>query len=617
MKREPPDRPPDRVLPSPHRTARKCSVCTTECRKGARGRAGTQLFSLPSLLLAAVLIALSSCLQPSAATALSDPAMYFDGTAFSYIRTNTIPAGGAFAASFWLYLRNTTGSTPDAILHLGNGNGQDEAVVDVDEVSGKLRLCIRNGDGYTKQLPGHLELTPGSTRVHTTTDLRDYIAPGTRLVLESSGQRVRVGFPATSAGPITNQGFDLAEAATANIPRRTRAFVTPSLMSRSAMLSATWIHVFVQHDGVDRASIYIDGELSAEGSMPVLPSLTVRAYIGVYSALDTSVNLLELYRLEGYLSALQLWSRTLSQAERFEVMYCNLASLHRSSLVFAYAFNSTLQNAVSVGSVSFADLLWPFFVLSNLLSSSLAAVSSIPHPNPNPNPLPLPLTRPLPQVGQTSPETDYSPNARTASVYSHAVRVKVHVDRDAPPPPTQASVKNYANGTLHVSFQDPKCFSDRDLNTFPDAYKIQWGGRNSGISEVQKIEVLNANAEVQEVVSSATRVSETQELSTSAAVVYGSQRIATSCEATLDVQRVSTSVSAGSSLGGVISILFGGFSTNVAFDVSAAGLESALEALQSISGVAVTRTGPYVITHVLWCLVCLQLSNTNLNRYAH
>ena len=155
-------------------------------------------------------------------------------------------------------------------------------------------------------------------------------------------------------------------------------------------------------------------------------------------------------------------------------------------------------------------------------------------------------------------------------------------------------VRNYANGTLHVSFRDPKCFSDLDLKTFPDAYKLQWGNTDSATPEIQKIEIINAGAEVQEVVSSATRISDVQELSTSAPVVYNTHLISTSCEATLDVQRLSTSVSAGASLGGVFSVVFGGFSATVAFDVSAAELKDALEALPSISGVDVTRTGPYV-----------------------
>ena len=351
MKKEPPDRPPNHVLASPRRAEKRGPEHAGEMWRRAGLAAGTRSSSFPYLLLVTALHVLLACLsvQTSAAMALSDHAMSFDGTAFSYTRTDAVPFGGAFAVSFWLYLRNATGSTPNAILHLGNGNGRDEALIDVDEVSGKLRLYIRNGDGYTQQLPGHLELVSGSRTMNTTTDLQGHIVPGTWLVLEETGQRVRVGTPATSAGPITDHSFDLTEAVDAAVPQRTRAFATPTLRSRETLTSATWMHVLVQHDGVDRASIHINGELSAEGSMPVLPSRTLRAYIGVYSALDSSVNLAALYRLKGHLSAVQMWSRTLSQAEHFEVMYCDLASVQHSSLVFAYAFNSTLQNAVSVG----------------------------------------------------------------------------------------------------------------------------------------------------------------------------------------------------------------------------------------------------------------------------
>ena len=158
MKKEPPDRPPNHVLASPRRAEKRGPEHAGEMWRRAGLAAGTRSSSFPYLLLVTALHVLLACLSvhTSAAMALSDHAMSFDGTAFSYTRTDAVPFGGAFAVSFWLYLSNATGSTPNAILHLGNGNGRDEALIDVDEVSGKLRLYIRNGDGYTQQLPGHL-----------------------------------------------------------------------------------------------------------------------------------------------------------------------------------------------------------------------------------------------------------------------------------------------------------------------------------------------------------------------------------------------------------------------------------------------------------------------------
>ena len=281
-----------------------------------------------------------------------DRMAYFNGNVDSYIKLGAINQplrlGGPIGISAWIRPQLFGGTL---ISFSTDENSQDILgleyetcynCVSLDFHSDRIRFDIRYRGGIECELPGVLTVTSNTREVLTSMSLTDEI---------SNGDEIKIFETVYVIDSISESRLVLK---TAWVPKnnntgsfQTIGYKRGAIKSKAAIAINQWTHVGVSYDGHGIGYIAINGESSEQGIM--LSSFPETAF--VYNFIGWSIygNIKEessSARYVGYVDDILVWKRHLSLIQIRDIMSCREDSID-TSLFFGFIFDNHDGNMLS------------------------------------------------------------------------------------------------------------------------------------------------------------------------------------------------------------------------------------------------------------------------------